>query len=568
MPIARFQMPDGRVARFEVPEGTTPEQAQAMIADEAGRLPQSQNQQANPLSKMEKVGRGVADPIEGAAQLLYNALPESVTKAGDQLNNWIADKTGLVAKIPQGGLNEAIKSGEADYQARRTAQGEDGIDGWRMAGNVISPANVAIAGKAAKVAPLVSGVVGKLGGNIAAGAVGAGAQGAVMPSFSEDYWGDKASQVATGAAVGGALPVLGKTLPRNSAAAAKLKAEGVDVPVGSAMGGIAKAAEDRATSLPLIGDAINLNRQKAIEQFNIATINKALAPIGEKLGKGVQAGHDAIAMAGEKVSNAYNALLPKLKVQADAQFAQDMAQLKQMAQSLPNAELDQFNRILANKVENSFTPAGLMSGETFKKVESELGRIAKDYMRAPDIDKRTMGEALKQVQANMRSMLERTNPMYAPQLQKINQAFAALQRPERAAAYVGGEAGVFTPAQLLSAVKSADPSLRHKAFSRGNALMQDWAESAKSVLPSKVPDSGTAGRLMFGGGALGGLGMVSPQAALAGGMTAAAYLPGGRAAASGLLRASEGVADVISNRAAYAAPLLSPFAYGLLGSPQ
>lgn len=31
MPIARFQMPDGRVAKFEVPEGTSPEQAQSMV---------------------------------------------------------------------------------------------------------------------------------------------------------------------------------------------------------------------------------------------------------------------------------------------------------------------------------------------------------------------------------------------------------------------------------------------------------------------------------------------------------------------------------------------------------
>ena len=31
MPIARFQMPDGRIARFEVPEGTSPEQAQSLM---------------------------------------------------------------------------------------------------------------------------------------------------------------------------------------------------------------------------------------------------------------------------------------------------------------------------------------------------------------------------------------------------------------------------------------------------------------------------------------------------------------------------------------------------------
>lgn len=31
MPIARFQLPDGRIGRFEVPEGTTPEQAQTLI---------------------------------------------------------------------------------------------------------------------------------------------------------------------------------------------------------------------------------------------------------------------------------------------------------------------------------------------------------------------------------------------------------------------------------------------------------------------------------------------------------------------------------------------------------
>ena len=41
MPIARFQMPDGKIARFEVPEGTTPEAAQSLIQQEL------QNQSTN-----------------------------------------------------------------------------------------------------------------------------------------------------------------------------------------------------------------------------------------------------------------------------------------------------------------------------------------------------------------------------------------------------------------------------------------------------------------------------------------------------------------------------------------
>lgn len=41
MPIARVQLPDGRIGRFEVPEGTTPEQAQSMIQAQLPALSQS-----------------------------------------------------------------------------------------------------------------------------------------------------------------------------------------------------------------------------------------------------------------------------------------------------------------------------------------------------------------------------------------------------------------------------------------------------------------------------------------------------------------------------------------------
>lgn len=42
MPIARFQLPDGRIGRFEVPDGTSPEQAQAMISESLNAQPEAQ----------------------------------------------------------------------------------------------------------------------------------------------------------------------------------------------------------------------------------------------------------------------------------------------------------------------------------------------------------------------------------------------------------------------------------------------------------------------------------------------------------------------------------------------
>lgn len=63
MPIARFQMPDGRIARFEVPEGTTPEQAQAMIAENAQSIVPKQEK-----SLVQEVGQGLGNLAAGAVR--------------------------------------------------------------------------------------------------------------------------------------------------------------------------------------------------------------------------------------------------------------------------------------------------------------------------------------------------------------------------------------------------------------------------------------------------------------------------------------------------------------------
>ena len=78
MPVARFQMPDGRIARFEVPEGTTPEQAQSMISAQM----QPEGSTATPSSHQswgEEVRNGLATaPINaylGIKQLFGGLSP-------------------------------------------------------------------------------------------------------------------------------------------------------------------------------------------------------------------------------------------------------------------------------------------------------------------------------------------------------------------------------------------------------------------------------------------------------------------------------------------------------------
>jgi hypothetical protein len=56
-------MPDGRIARFEVPEGTTPEQAQAMIAENAQKLVPKQEK-----SLAQEVGQGLGNLAAGAVR--------------------------------------------------------------------------------------------------------------------------------------------------------------------------------------------------------------------------------------------------------------------------------------------------------------------------------------------------------------------------------------------------------------------------------------------------------------------------------------------------------------------
>lgn len=116
MPIARFQMPDGRIGRFEVPDGTTAEQAPLLIEqhiksqqEQTPALPVEQQQvdqsaQQNP----ELVGHPVLRQVGLATRYGIEGIASPVTAVGDIANIAINKTTGSNLQMPSDLLSKGL----------------------------------------------------------------------------------------------------------------------------------------------------------------------------------------------------------------------------------------------------------------------------------------------------------------------------------------------------------------------------------------------------------------------------------------------------------------------------
>lgn len=556
MPVYEVTSPDGKTWEVTAPDGAT--QAQVL---EFAKAQWSTQKPAAPMSRGEKFAQGMRDPIEGGAQLLTHVLPEGVVNAGNRLNNWLADKTGLVAKLPEGGVDQQVRETNAAYDARRKEAGETGVDWTRLAGNVFNPVNLALAAKIPQAATLL--------GKIGIGATAGGLTSTLNPVTGDDYAKEKAKQIAIGAAAGGAAPLVVGGLSRvispkasTDPALQLLKQENVTPTIGQTLGGRFNALEEKMMSVPVVGDAIANARGRALEQFNKAAIARATDPVAGKV-EGV--GQQAVKEAGDLIGQAYDDALSQLKfIRFDQKFAQDAAQLKSMAQGLTPPMRSKFERLYNDVLGGRVSTSGTMLAETVKKVDSELGQMASRYGRSSVASEQELADATKQLQALLREQVARSSPQASASLKAADKGYANLVRVEGAAKAAKNNEGVFTPAQLNMAIQMADNSVRKRAVSRGTALMQDLGSAGQKVLGNKVPNSGTAERLMYGGGALGGGFMINP--AIPAGLLAgaAAYTPPAQALLRAAVSSRPQLAEPVAEMLYGASPALGP-ALGLLG---
>ncbi len=473
-------------------------EAATVLADEVRRL-RSASTGSPTQAAARGVGMGMADPIHGGAQLLTKALPSGVVDAGNKLNNWLAEKTGLVAPIPAGGVDQMVREREQQYTDSRG--GNAGFDGWRLAGNLLSPANMGVA----RMLPGAATTAGRVATSAAGGAISAAAQPVIG---GDDFATEKGRQIAVGALAGGAVPaVVGAGARVISPKASlnpnlKLLADaGVKPTIGQTLGGVANRVEEKATSIPILGDAISSARAQTLEQFNRAAINRASGKVGASVD---EVGQSGVAKAGDALSAAYDDAISKVKfVRFDQQFASDLGQLRNMAQALTPPMRSKFNQKLDDVVGGRVSAAGSMLGETVKKVDSELGNLAGRYGKSSVASEQELADAFKQLQALLRQQVARSSPAASDALKKADAGWANLVRVEGAAKAAKNNGGVFTPAQLNMAIQTADGSVRKRAVARGTALMQDLANAGQNVIGNKVPNSFTTDRALIAGGGLG-----------------------------------------------------------------
>lgn len=607
MPVARFQMPDGRIGRFEVPDGTTPEQAQAMIAQSLGG---QQGAPAAPAEDPERAARIAARTQEIQAEDRKRYDPTAGMSGTDKfmagVGKAFSDTGRGVAQLVGRGLDavstpQAVGGGQpaplsqrlglpqySDVEEARQLDAPLMDTGAGFAGNVggniaamlvpggalkgvatgVGALQAARAGNTAaqilRAAPQAGSVLNRAGQAMlapttlrGAAALGAGT-GAIQPVVSEGERGMNAL-LGAGAGAGGqaAVNALARVVrPNTSAAVQKLLDAGVNPTPGQLLGGQAKRVEEALNWVP----GVREGQRRAVEQFNTAAINRALAPVGVKLPKG-SAGYEAIEQAERILSDKYDALMPSLTTQADGQFIQDIQQLRN---TMPRAAIDpkipeMFERVLNDQVLAKFQgPNATMLGRTLKEVESDLGQLWRRYQRSEDPDILHLGNAIRETQDILRRTVERSNPHAAKELKAINTGFAMMERPATAAGYRGSKEGVFSPAALGSAVKAGDKSARKKQNRRGRALMQDLSRAGEEVLGNTVPDSGTPFRALMaliatgGAGGLGGI----PAAAAMLAAPAVYSKPGQNLAATLLARRKPGavpIANALREIAPYAA---------------
>ncbi|GEM70937.1 hypothetical protein SAQ01S_07030 [Sphingomonas aquatilis NBRC 16722] len=291
-----------------------------------------------------------------------------------------------------------------------------------------------------------------------------------------------------------------------------LRSVGVPLTPGQALGGRFKAREDRLAGFGGIGDAIGARRMEGVQAMNRAAWDQALAPIGRQANN--QLGEAAVEQADDAVGQAYQQALGSVRLQRDRPFGIDMQGPATAANRLPGEMGANARYTLNERVGNSFDPNGVMTGNNFQQAVRGLEQDARAVRNAPYGN--DFGNVTRGARGALENLLDRQAPGALPAYLDANAAYRNTSVLADATAAAMNTGGVFTGAQLGQAARAnARRFTGRMSAATTDRPFFDLQRAAQEVLPSRVPDSGTAGRIEAGGGLMTRLGAAARNTALA-----------------------------------------------------
>jgi hypothetical protein len=249
--------------------------------------------------------------------------------------------------------------------------------------------------------------------------------------------------------------------------------------------------EDLSTSYPGAGAPIQAKRLESLIKFNRVLLDEAVEPLDIKIPKSLQ-GKDAFIFVDEELGKKYTDVLPKISISNARSFEDKIldtildSALDPVEQNtvLRNVEKNILNKIKDNKI----------AGKDVKNIETNFGRLEQSFLKKGGIEGE-IGVVFGDIKRLLRKEIEFQN-QGAKELQKINNVYRNLLPINDAMQQAVIKEGIFTPAQILRAIKKTDKTKRKVKTIAGQQPLQETALLGEQILGNTFPDSGTASRLL------------------------------------------------------------------------
>jgi hypothetical protein len=250
-----------------------------------------------------------------------------------------------------------------------------------------------------------------------------------------------------------------------------------------------------------------------------------LEPIGGDVGNKV--GQEAIEEAQNLVSQAYTKALSGVGVVPDQVFTRDLSSALGGVRSLKRVGPEILDDVV--DILRPYDADPMLSGEAIDTISRELRTLKAAYRQDPRFTAVT--KQVDRVERAIFDLADRQASGKIPEYMRARQAYRRLSTLEDAVLKAQNQTdGVFTAAQLGRADTANTKKFGGKrAAARGDPPFNDLQQAGQEVLPNKVPDSGTAGRVLIPlaalgvGGAADASGQTSGAGLTIGGIVAALY---------------------------------------------